>query len=419
MTKEYLVVDNGSYNIKAGFNTGSIENIHPIKVQNAISKTKDGVVHIGNEYLNHSNNLSGIQFKRPYEQGHLVSWETEKPIWDYVFDHVSNGRKKIHELDPSNTHLILTETPFQLPQLSSNTDQIVFEEYGFNEYYRCTPASLVPFVEFGDNLPNKSNDFMLVIDSGYNSTWIIPMIYQTIYWEGVRKLPIGGKLLNGLLKELISFRHYDISDDPVLINHIKEQTSFLADDLPKFLKEKSKHQAEFILPDFKTTTTGFVRTKDTKITPDTQSFKLTDERFIIPEAFYRPELLFDNSDIASNSVLQNAPLKNLTDLIVDSIMACPEIARPLLSANISLVGGTTNIENFDRRLLSELRKELPSNWFVRIRQDKGLNRDELSWLGGIELSNLDVLNNISVSKKDYFEHGANWCQRQFGFKNLS
>ncbi|KAK6465806.1 actin-related protein [Scheffersomyces coipomensis] len=433
MSKQYLVIDNGSYNIKAGFNTGENSDIRPIKVQNAITKTKDGLVHIGNEYLKHSNNLSGIQFKRPYEQGHLVSWENEKPIWDYTFDQLitanagtsnKSHKKKSHhnkdqEFDPSITHLTLTESPFQLPQLSSNTDQIVFEEYGFNEYYRCIPASLVPFVPFKDNNKSSNNDFVLVIDSGFNSTWIVPMIYQTIYWEGVRKLPIGGKLLNGLLKELISFRHYDISDDPILVNYIKEQTFVLTDDFSKALRDKQKLQCEFVLPDFKTTTTGFVKTKNTKITPDTQLLKLTDERFTIPEAYYHPEILFDNNEIISNAVLQSAPLKNLTDLVVESIMACPEITRPLLSANISVVGGSVNLKNFEHRLLSELRRELPSNWFVRIREDKGFEKDEMSWLGGINLTNNDVLDNISVSKQEYFEHGANWCQKQFGFKNLS
>ncbi|CAI5757022.1 unnamed protein product [Candida verbasci] len=410
MSKQHLVIDNGSYNIKAGFNTG--EESKPIKVPNIISKTKDGHIHIGNQYEKHTNNYSQIQFKSPFEQGHLTSWETEKPIWDYTFDLTS---KK--EIDPSSTHLILTETPFQLPQLSINTDQIVFEEYGFNEYYRCAPASLVPF-SIDSSVINF--DFNLIIDSGHNFTWIIPVIYQNIYWAGVKKLPIGGKVLNNLLKEFVNFRHYDISDDPILVNTIKESTCFMADDFNQTLKKKLNNGCEFILPDFKITTTGFVKTTET-IPPDAQVLKLYDERFIVPETFYHPEILFDNnSTTSSNQLVQSAPFKNLIDLIKESIYACPEITRPLLSANICLVGGTTNILNFQPRLLSELQKELPSNWKVRIFDNyNDIPKDEMQWYGGINLSNEDVLKDITISKKEYFEHGSNWCQKQFGFKNIT
>ena len=410
MSKQYLVVDNGTFNVKAGFNSDSVS--APTKVLNAITRTRDGVIHIGNQYKTHSKDYSGIQIRRPFEQGNLTSWETEKPVWDYTLDQVLKA-----EIDPSNTHLTLTETPFQLPQLSSNTDQIVFEEYEFGEYYRCIPASLVPF---GVDESVINSDFSLVIDSGFNATWIVPVIYKKVHWEGVRKLPIGGNVLNGLLREVISFRHYDMSDDPVLINTIKESTCFLAENFNDVLKNKQHYKCEFILPDFKTTTTGFVKTKDTKVAPDTQLLALHDERFTIPESFYHPEIIFDlNGATASSLVLQGAPIKNLTDLVVSSIMTCPEITRPLLLANICLSGGTTNLPNFKTRLETELTKELPHMWHVRVHDAyQGIPKDELAWHGGINLTNNDILEKISISKKEYFEHGSNWCQKQFGFKNV-
>lgn len=415
MSDQYLIIDNGSYNIKAGFNS---DDANPLKIRNAISKTRDGLLYIGNDYRTQTNNYSGISFKRPYTQGHLTSWETEKPIWDYTFDQLCPKTP----LDTSSTHLTLTETPFQLPQLSISTDQIVFEEYGFNEYFRSTPGLLLPWVDFKDTTQKETenpnnNDFMLIVDSGYDSTWIIPVIYQCVYWDGVRKLPIGGKLLNGLLRELISFRHYDFTEEPVLINTIKEQTCFMAEDFQKTLQTKTKSNCQFVLPDFKTTTTGYVKTKDSPIDKDSQLLSLTDERFVPPEAYYHPEVLFDNSTSANNPILQTIPFKNIIELMVDSIMACPKVAQPLLLANIVLAGGSSKIPNFKDRLLSELKKELPLDWFVRIRNTGKLEQDELAWYGGLNLTGSDIISKISISKQDYFEHGSNWCQKQFGFKN--
>ncbi|CAH2350503.1 actin-like protein Arp6p [[Candida] railenensis] len=402
---KHLILDNGSYSVKAGF----VSEKAPTVVHNTIVRSKDGLIHTGNEYISQTSQYSGMVFKRPNEQGNLVSWEIERPIWDTTFEELQSGG-----IDPSSTHLTLTETPFQLPQLSINTDQIVFEEYGFQDYYRCIPASLVPW-----QLNHQQKDFSFIIDSGFNCTWIVPVIYQSVYWKGIKKFPVGGKLLNGLLREITSFRHYDVSDESILINTIKEATCFVAEDYSKTLNDKQKFMCEFVLPDFKTTATGYIRTPKSitrEADEDLQTLKLTDERFTIPEAFYHPEIIF-NSSSSNSAKIHNSTLKNLVDLIVESIMTCPEVARPLLSANISVVGGTSKLPNFNERLGHELTRELPSHWVVKINTSEH-DPAETSWYGGKRLVESGMLDEVSISKKEYFEHGSNWCQRQFGFKNI-
>ncbi|GEQ68618.1 hypothetical protein JCM33374_g2286 [Metschnikowia sp. JCM 33374] len=405
MTKQHIVLDNGAYSIKAGFTSQD----EPVVVENVLAKARDGVIYIGNDYKSHANLYSGINFKRPHEQGNLTSWETQKPVWDYTFDQISPKK----EIDPQDVHLTLTESPFQLPQLSMNTDLIVFEEYGFSEYYRCTSSSLVPWA------PRKLPvDFALVIDCGYSSTHIIPVLYQRIHWKGVRKLPFGGRHLNGLLREMISFRHYDVSDEPILINTVKEQTMFVASNFEQALRNKINAKCEFVLPDFKNTITGYVRENDQELPQDAQFIQLFDERFTVPESFFHPEIMLDNNAHSKSSVIQNASFKNITDLVVESIMSCPEIVRPMLSANINFLGGTANLKNFQNRLLSDLKKELPTNWTVKVTEQE-YPLDQVVWHGGCNLAEEDIMNDIKITKQEFFEHGANWCQKQFGFKNFT
>lgn len=403
-----IVLDNGSYRIKVGHK----DDYKPEKGLNSVSKTRDGLVHIGDDFLEASSDYSGIIQKRPFEQGHLTSWETEKAVWNHMLNGLSRGEL----FEASEFHLTLTETPFQLPQLSINTDQIVFEEYGFSLYYRCIPQALVPWLERDLVERGVNFDFLLVIDSGYNCTWIIPVIYQNVYWKGVKKFPIGGAVLNGLLKEMLSFRHYDVRDEPMLVNTIKESTCFVAQNFEQTLAKKQDYQCEFVLPDFMTTKTGYVRDVDSKLSDDLQSLKLTDERFTVPESFFHPEIVFDN--VGRNTPLtQSMTFKNLTDLIVESIMACPSSARPLLLASMTVVGGTSMLPGFSERLREELLPELPSAWKVNICTSCH-SPDEASWYGGKELSNSELIDSIRISKQEYFEHGSNWCQKQFGFKNL-
>lgn len=404
MDATLLVVDNGSYNIKAGF--GSAE--EPTRFRNTLARSRDGRIHISNDYIDQTQHYSGLMFKRPFDQGHLTTWEVEKPIWDYCFDHLDKA-----DFEPLNHSLVLTETPFQLPQLSINTDQIVFEEFGFGHYYRCTPASLVPWLD-GSDTPA---DFAVVVDSGYNATWIIPVIYQNVYWKGVKKLPVGGNLLDGLLREMVSLRHYDILDEPILVNTIKEQTCFVATDYKTTLQNHQKYACDFVLPDFKTTATGYVVKEGSAPPQDVQSLHLSDERFSVPEALYHPEIIFDSVP-TSNTLLQTTLFKNLSDLLAECIMSCPAAARPLLLANIQIMGGTSLLPNFKERLRSELVKELPLDWVVQLKEHVNVAPDERPWHGGVLLAQSDIFEKISITKQEYFEHGSNWCQKQFGFRNI-
>lgn len=406
---KHLILDNGSYTIKAGYATEPA----PHSVQNLLAKAKDGALYIGNDYLAHTNLYSGINFRRPHDQGHLTSWETQKPVWDYTFDRL--GPDGNEAFDPLDTHLTLTETPFQLPRLSMNTDMIVFEEYGFGEYYRCAAPLLVPWA--AGAVGSVPPDFALVVDCGYNAVHVVPVLYQRAYWRGVRKLPIGGRHLNGLLRETVSFRHYDVSDEPVLINTVREQTMFVAAEFEAALRKKTDYKCEFILPDFKTTFTGYVHDGTTKPPPDAQSIQLFDERFTIPESFFKPEIMLDHNALSKNPLIQKAHFKNLPELVVEAIRACPEVCRPLLAQNICVVGGTAKVDGLSARLLLELKCELPENWNVRFfEQQHDLN--DVTWYGGVRLADQDILKQMSITKQEFFEHGENWCQKLFGFESF-
>lgn len=202
----------------------------------------------------------------------MVDWRLEYAIWNYAF---YSGDSPI-SVDPSETSLILTEAPMSLPTISANTDQMIFEEYGFESYYRCTPGSLVPWNDFDTDLfpstattpksrstsistpavvdsasrsvspsggkssqsPDKHHplaECALVIDSGFNCTNIMPTILGEVYWPAVQQVSVGGRLLTNYLRETLSFRHYNMMEDTYLVNLIKESSCFVSKDFDKDL----------------------------------------------------------------------------------------------------------------------------------------------------------------------------------------
>lgn len=471
-----LVIDNGSYDIKIDYYKGEIEpNLHiPIKINNSLVRTNDKRLVLGRS-IDDIQNISNLFFKRPYEKNQLVSWEIEKLIWDYTFNSVDMNLF----VDPTDCNLVLSEAPLTLPKLSNNLDQIVFEEYGFRNYYRAPAASFIPFnVEKNTSLLSTEynttgsangnsaeavsknySDFQLVIDSGFDSTFIIPIIYGCIYWKGVKKLDIGGRFLSGFLKEVISFRYYNVADETVLINNIKEQSCFVAEDYNKSLDvlkndkilfeqnrrkrtkngdgdsdsdsdgddddDRERHDKddhvdyssiiEYVMPDFKTTTNGFILTSSKRkeliergIDPqkDCQILRLYDERFSVPETIFDPEICGIRNKFG------------LVKTIYDCIQAVPELVRPLLVSNIICVGGNFKFKGFKERLVKELNQVLPINWDVRV----GISDDPsiYSWQCMNELvRNQDLINKVYISKEEYDEKGTagtRYCQSKFGFK---
>jgi actin-related protein 6 len=147
-----LIIDNGGHTIKAGFSSSDIPTSSsgdpndaqiptpnlpiPSIIPNCLARDRDRKVYIGSQ-LSKCTDYNEIVFRRPVEKGYIVNWEAQKEIWDHEFF----DQKAPLKCDPSETGLILTEAANALPQLQTNCDQVVFEEFGFASYYRC-PGTL-------------------------------------------------------------------------------------------------------------------------------------------------------------------------------------------------------------------------------------------------------------------------------------
>ncbi|KAI9797292.1 MAG: Actin- protein 6, partial [Piccolia ochrophora] len=229
-----LVVDNGAHTIKAGFATDAADpDVDCRQIPNCLARSRDKRVWIGAQ-LEHCKDFGEMSFRRPVEKGYLVNWEAEKEIWDESFF----SQKAVLKCDPHETNLILTEAPNALPALQSNTDQMIFEEFEFASYYRCTGPTLNSYndiqaiyhASYPPDSPSHQTEAILVVDSGYSHTTINPLLNNRPIHAAVRRLDIGGKFLTNYLKELVSMRHYDMMDETHLMNQVKEAVCYVSSD---------------------------------------------------------------------------------------------------------------------------------------------------------------------------------------------
>ena len=235
----------------------------------------------------------------------------------------------------------------------------MFGRYKVAEYARCLGASFMPWGTLG---ASKTRDgslfepFMIVVDSGYSSTHAIPILNGRPAISNIKRLDVGGKLLTNLLKETISYRHYNMMDETFLINDIKEQCCFVSTNFAADI-ERAKAgllKVDFVLPDNTTDTVGFLATEDTIITDEMQILSLSNELFTIPEILFRP----------SNLGLSQA---GIAELVMQALHGLPEEVQALCLANTILTGGNAKFAGFKQRFTDELRSIAPDQFDVEVK----------------------------------------------------
>lgn len=143
LPKKTFILDNGAYNMKAGYapDLSSSQDVLSgcTSIPNAIVKTRDNRIVIGAQLATHVTDWNEVAFRRPVEKGYIVNWEAEREIWEQsFFEEKPTARNKgLRIAAPEDTTLVLTEAPNTLPVLQRNTDEMVMEEWGFGGYARC------------------------------------------------------------------------------------------------------------------------------------------------------------------------------------------------------------------------------------------------------------------------------------------
>ena len=72
------------------------------------------------------------------------------------------------------------------------------------------------------------HECLLVIDTSYTDTTILPLYNGKLLQSAVRRLTVGGKLLTNQLKELVSFRQWNMMDETHIMNDVKQKCCFVS-----------------------------------------------------------------------------------------------------------------------------------------------------------------------------------------------
>ena len=306
---------------------------------------------------------------------------------------------------------------------------------------------------------------LLVIDSGFSHTIVTPVYNGCPIQRAIRRLDFSGKHITNLLREVVSVRYFDLSQDIKVVNDIKEDVCFVSQDFradmertwkgnkdtrktreppsPPADPEPGDHDGEddemevdeaeperradqkppspvqeeelridYVLPDGLHLTRGYARPhnplasrskkrKDPSGLPESDELSMT----LGSERFTTPEILFTPSDIGSQQ-------PGIGQVVMQSLSVLPPLLQATFLANVLVVGGNAKMPGFVQRVQSDVRSLAKDDWMVRVRCMDDPTTS--TWLGGARLaSNREAVRRIGVSKAEYDEHGSAWVGRRF------
>lgn len=351
----FVIIDNGTYEIKAGLNTKtSPELIFRTSVGFSKSEESSENWYIGEEAKEKKDLL---KFKYPIEFGLIRDWENMEKIWGHIFSEL--------KIDSYGSNVILTEVPMNPYKNREKTLQIFFETFDIQGLY-IGIQSMFNFLSFG-----KFNG--INIDSGEDVTHFVPIVDGIPYYYGTLRVDIGGKNLTEYMVRLVNEAGYFISTSQKkeMIKDLKEKICVVAYDFEEYIQIAEKIEYKL---------------------PDNSSIFLRDEIFKCPEALFDPIKIGKEDE------------DNFAKMCCNSINRCKNNDRNNISSCILLSGGNSMFKGLDERLRIEIKNIALESYKEDVRVES--SEKYSAWIGEQAFSKFNNIEEILISKTEYYEKGS-------------
>lgn len=332
-------------------------------------------------------------------------------LWDYVYKELINSPMADHPV-------LLTESVHNPIRNRVDTAKIFFEQFNVPALYFAPPPVL--------SLYASGRLTGCVLDCGHGLSSVVPICEGFAIPHAINRIDIGGGEITNYFQSLLrksGCKLTTTSSEKEIVRKIKEKECELQvigrggsggigggiggySGAQKKAKiggvggdEDEKNNPlyyQYIDEDLNLNDNGTgIGVSNTNT--NTPKYKLPDgTELSIGSARHRaPEILFNPSIIG-------AEYGGIQDCIYQCISKCDLDLRKDLYKTIVLSGGSTNIKNFGRRLVTEIQQKVPK---AKIKVYAPLERHLTAWIGGSLLSFLEGFRPMWITTKEYNEHG--------------
>merc|ERR1719430_453084 len=277
--------------------------------------------------------LRGIlSISHPIRQGVVQDWDDLEAIWSHIW-----GAEL--KTEASNQPVIITQAPLASEQEEAKMAEILIEKLEVPAMFIANKS--VMSLYGGGNMTGIS------VDSGHDTTYIVPSYQGNAVQDATLVLKIGGKQVTEHLMNQLMNGKYSFPDDNFLLWRKKKKTKFTVSSRKEIIREMK-------------------------------------EQYCVISTTYKKSC-------------------GLSQLIYYSVLKCDESIRSELVNNITLSGGNTKFPGFEKRLYQELAELFDEKTNIKVRALP--NKDLLGWVGAARLSNLSSFQRFWLTKADYQENG--------------
>jgi len=402
----HLVFDVGANTTKCGFsndctNVGYASNSSfPTLIGRSKAHWGNTNVYVSSSALSKAERLD---FSRPYARGKVVNWDDMERIWKFAFHESLRG------FPLSEKNLLISESFLTTKADREKTAELMFEKYDHPglSFQLSEELSLL-----GSGRQNG-----LVVSSGYDTTYAVPIVEGKAIRECVSHSLIGGQDVTGFMKTLN--QELRISDHncygSCLADLIKGTFTSVLPISPSIIcstlsnmwgderKEVSKIITEYIPPAYADYTSRPYAYRipyhkwDYIIEPTHRNIPINLEQLLGPELLFQTSLFEDTKECDS-----------VQEITYHALSQCEDSIQDTLCKNIVLSGGNTLFPGYADRLKNEL-IAMGSNVSGEI---VSAQNSYSTWIGGCVLCNMPEFKQQWVKKEEYEEHGPSILLRQ-------
>jgi actin-related protein len=272
----------------------------------------------------------------------------------------------------------------------------MFEKYEVPALYVCKSSVLAGF--------SAGRSTCLVLDSGENTTYAVPVHEGYALQNCIMKYEIGGSYMDAQIEKYLDSQKIGLTPKYAFKKKIFDDRTEIS---PIEYKDIDPSYEKFckanLLRDIKE---SMLRTSDQPATegvaietklmkyemPDGQIIEMGTERMGKIECLFKeaPEI---------------PGFMGIHRMVVDAISKTDLDIRKDLYLSIVVCGGNTLLDGFLDKLQKYLNEIAPQNVRVKLVAHSGSDRKFSSWIGGSILTSLGSFQQMWVSKQEFHEHG--------------
>ncbi|KAM7342723.1 actin-related protein 5 [Cochliomyia hominivorax] len=200
-----LIIDNGSYKCRIGFNNSDkpllefrnlVAKPRKDKKKEILTIANENVFQIGDEI---DVDAMRLLVKNQFERNVVTHPIYQEHIFDYIFTKLSKT-----ETESWRPHTVLLTEPLANPNYCRQTmNELLFECYGVS----AVCYGIDSILSWQHNRVDNNEENSLIINFGYHTTHVVPILKGILQHDKVRRLNLGGYQMISYLYRLLQMKY--------------------------------------------------------------------------------------------------------------------------------------------------------------------------------------------------------------------